>query len=106
MDTKLFNAYELLNDGFLLRVKAFLFKSTPLASMAWWSFDGVTGWRGPDGVWVFFSHIFLVLAWICHIQAECLYRCFKGIITGGPLDSMSLDVTFLVPAPLQHFGAK
>lgn len=25
--------------------------------MGRWSFDGVTGWRGPDGVWVFFfSH--------------------------------------------------
>lgn len=28
------------------------------------------------------------------MQADCLYRCLKQRVTGGPLDSMSSDVTF------------
>lgn len=48
----------------------------------------------PPVAWrVFFPH-FSCLAWICHMQAGCLYRCLKQKVTDGPVYSVSLDVTF------------
>lgn len=58
--------------------------------MVWRAFECVM--KRPYGMWVFFPH-FSCLAWICHMQADCLYHCLKRRITDSPTDSMSLDAT-------------
>lgn len=93
IDAKHFNLIPIITEcNILSRVKSFLSQSAHWTFMISWAFECVTGWKGPMARWVFFPH-FSCLAWICHMQADCLCRCLKQRVTDRPTDSLSLLAT-------------